>query len=429
MIKEATPLASMDMLFGESPALQAVTHNFMQAAGELELEHNIAVRLARPDKVIMVSLPVQMDDGHIRVFSGFRVQHNHALGPYKGGIRYHPDVDLGEVTALATQMTWKNGLMNLPLGGGKGAVRVDPHQLSENELQQLTRRYTAEIGPFIGPEVDIPAPDMGTNDLTMAWIMDTYSQHVGRCTPHVVTGKPVDVGGSVLRKEATGRGVVYCIEEAANEVGLKLDGATAVLHGFGNVGIHAAAELTRRRVRLTAVADVTGGYVREQGLDVDRMIEHTARHGTLEGFSGAERIPAADVLTIPCDILIPASIGQVITQTNAARVKCRILAEGANTPTLPEADAILEKNGVFIIPDTICNAGGVIVSYFEWVQGGINFFWTAEEIDTRLSNLIRAGYQRARDFSRQRRISTRTAALCVGIARVASSMRLRGLYA
>jgi len=428
-MKEATPVASIDMIFGESPALQAVMHNFMQAAKVLELEHNLAVRLARPDKVIMVSVPVQMDDGRIRVFTGFRVQHNHALGPYKGGIRYHPDVDVGEVTALATQMTWKNGLMNLPLGGAKGAVRVDPRQLSENERQQLTRRYTAEIAPFIGPEFDIPAPDMGTDELTMAWIMDTYSQHVGKFTPHVVTGKPVDVGGSVLRKEATGRGVVYCIEEAAREIGLKLDGATAVLHGFGNVGVHAATELARRNVRLTAVADITGGYVCERGLDVERLLAHLRRHGDLQDFPDAERVPAVDVPTIPCDILVPAATGGVITRTNAPRIKCRILAEGANTPTLPEADPILENNGVFVIPDTICNAGGVIVSYFEWVQGGINFFWSAAEIDTRLSDLIRAGYHRAREFAREHQTSTRTAALCVGIARVASSMRLRGLYA
>lgn len=422
------PVVALDMLFGESPALQRVLSNFNRAAQVLELEEDIAVRLRRPDKVLIVSVPVRMDDGSVDVFTGFRVQHNHALGPYKGGTRYHPDVDLGEVTALATQMTWKTAAMNLPLGGGKGAVRVDPYRLSEAEAQQLTRRYTAEISPIIGPEVDIPAPDMGTNERTMAWVMDTYTQRTGKFTPEIVTGKPVDVGGSVLRTEATGRGLVYTTEEAAQEIDLPLRNATVVLHGFGNVGSYAALEFVRRGAKVIAVADVSGGYVNQKGFDVKAMVAYIRENRTLQGFSEADHIAAEDVLTIPCDILAPAATGHVITRANADRIRCRILAEGANGPTMPEADEILERNGVFTVPDTICNAGGVTVSYFEWVQGGMNFFWSEEEIDARLSTIIRAGYRRAREFARERNVSMRIAALCVGIDRVATSMRLRGLY-
>jgi glutamate dehydrogenase (NAD(P)+) len=429
MLEQATPPPGTGLLFEDSPAYRRAIRNFELAASVLNLDPNTAGRLRRPEKILIVSVPVRMDDGSVKVFTGYRVQHNDSLGPYKGGIRYHPDVDVGEVCALAMQMSWKTAVMGLPLGGAKGGVRCDPLKLSYTELQNLTRRYTAEILPLIGPEVDIPAPDMGTNERTMAWIMDTYSQRSGRFCPEIVTGKPVDVGGSVLRTEATGRGVVYTTLEAAREIGLKLEGATVVLHGFGNVGVHAALEFVQRGARVIAVADVSGGYVNTAGIDVQRFAAWVAKNRSLEGIDGADRVAANDVLTIPCDILVPAATGHVITEHNARQVRCRILAEGANGPTTTEADPILIDNGVYIIPDIVCNAGGVIVSYFEWVQGGMNFFWREEEIDSRLQHVLRDGFLRVRSFARNANVPMRIAAMCVGISRIDRTMRLRGLYA
>lgn len=412
-----------------SPARRQAIEYFNQAAEILDLDPNTAKRLRRPEKIIIVSIPVRMDDGSVEVFNGYRVQHNDTCGPYKGGIRFHPEVDLGEVTALAMIMTWKCALMNLPLGGAKGGVEVDPMALSPNELQALTRRYTAELLAAIGPERDIPAPDMGTNEQIMSWIMDTYSQHAGVVTPEVVTGKPVELGGSALRKEATGRGVVYSIEEAAREQGLDLSKCTFVVHGFGNVGSVAAAELSSRGAKCVAVADVSGGYVNPKGIPVADLDAHLRSARTLAGFSGGDVIPPGDVLTVPCDILIPAATGQVITAKNAPKIHCKILAEGANAPTMPDADPILAASGVQVLPDILCNAGGVTVSYFEWVQGGMNFFWSEAEIDTRLSNLIKGAYARVRQFAKTRGVPDRLAAMCIGIARVDDVMRRRGLYA
>jgi glutamate dehydrogenase (NAD(P)+) len=419
-----------DLLFGESPALQRTVKNFDMAARVINLDAGIACRLRQPSSVLIVSCPILMDDGSIRVFTGFRVQHNHALGPYKGGIRYHPDVDLGEVTSLAMQMTWKCALMGLPLGGAKGAIKVDPYKLSDRENEQLTRRYTTEILPLIGPEVDIPAPDMGSNEQTMAWIMDTYSQRSGRFIPQIVTGKPVETGGSKLRKEATGRGVVYTTQEAADEMGLSLKGATVALHGFGNVGTYAAQLFVERGARVIAVADITGGYVNRRGFDIPKMLDHVEKHRSLAGceFEYEQRVAAEDVLTVPCDILVPAATGHVITADNASQVKCRIIAEGANGPTTTEADAILQRNGVFVIPDILCNAGGVIVSYAEWVQGGTYFFWDERQIDDLLQKTLREGYRRTREFAKQHKVPDRIASLCVAIDRVDRCMRLRGLY-
>jgi glutamate dehydrogenase (NAD(P)+) len=430
-VSASDPSLSGSMLFewDLSPARQRSLHNFRLAADVLKLDKNTTARLQRPEHIIIVALPIRMDNGDIQVFTGYRVQHNDSRGPYKGGIRYHPDVDLGEVTSLAMAMTWKTALMNLPLGGAKGGIQVDPLRLSRAERQGLTRRYTAEILPNIGPKKDIPAPDMGTNEQTMAWIMDTYSQHMGGYEPAIVTGKPVDFGGSAMRREATGRGVVYCIEEAAKEINLDLRGATFVTHGYGNVGSVAAIELVNRGATCVGLADVSGGYVNLDGIPMTKINEHLREAETFEGFNCGDRISANDVLTVPCDIVIPAAVGQVITEKNAPKMQCRILAEGANGPTMPEADPILLENGTYIIPDILCNAGGVTVSYFEWVQGGMGFFWSEQEIDERLSRLIKEAFHKVRHFSDERGISNRIAALATGIARVDRTMRWRGLYA
>jgi glutamate dehydrogenase (NAD(P)+) len=394
----------------ESPARQQSLENFVEAAEILELDENIATRLRRPEKIIIVSIPVRKDDSSVEVLTGYRVQHNDSRGPYKGGIRYHPRTDLGEIAGLAMQMT-------------------DPIRLSATELQNLTRRYTAELLTDIGPGKDIPAPDMGTNEQTMAWIMDTFSQHAGGSVPEVVTGKPADCGGSAMRREATGRGVVYCIEEAAEEIGLELKGATFAVHGFGNVGSVVAADLVARGAKCIAVADVSGGYVRPEGIDLAKIKQHLAEHRTLEGFNQGDRVEPEEVLVVPCDLLVPAATGQVITGDNAASVQCKILAEGANAPTMPEADRILLESDTLVIPDILCNAGGVTVSYFEWVQGGMRFFWSASEIDARLHTLMKGAYHEVRKLSGDRGLSRRMAALCLGITRVHETMRRRGLYA
>ncbi|GMU23035.1 MAG: glutamate dehydrogenase [Phycisphaerae bacterium] len=423
------PRNPIDLQWETSPARQQSLANFQEAAEVLRLDPNTSARLRRPERIIVVSVPARMDDGSVEVFTGYRVQHNDSCGPYKGGLRYHPSVDLGEVGALAMAMTWKCALMQLPLGGAKGGVQVDPLRLSRRELQNLTRRYTAELFSNIGPQKDIPAPDMGTNEQIMAWMMDTYSQHAGVITPAVVTGKPVEMSGSALRREATGRGVVYCIEEAAREIELDLRGCTFVVHGFGNVGSVAAAEMAARGARCVGVADVSGGYVNPEGIPLEDLRAHLAEHPTLEGFKNGDRGAPNDVLTTPCDVLIPAATGQVITAANAHSVQCRILAEGANAPTMPEADPILRKNNVFTIPDVLCNAGGVTVSYFEWVQSGMSFFWSEAEIDERLSKLMKGAFHRTRQFASSRGVPMRMAALCLGISRVDETMRRRGLYA
>ena len=413
----------------DSPVRRQTLENFRRAAELINLDRNVWTRMEMPEKILIVSVPVRMDDGRVEVFMGYRVQHNDSCGPYKGGIRYAPDLDLGEVCSLAMQMTWKTALIGLPLGGAKGGITVEPRNLSFREVQQLTRRYTSEIRQFIGPEVDIPAPDMGTNERHMAWIMDTYSAHRGHATPGVVTGKPVDVGGSLLRREATGKGVVYMVEEACTHLGLRLDQCTFAVQGFGNVGSVAAQELHRRGARCVGVADISGSLIDLAGLDVPAMLEHTARIGSLAGYAPSSRSDAGEVLRTPCDILIPAAQANVLTAGNVHEVRCRILAEGANSPTVPEADAVLERDGVFVIPDVLCNAGGVTVSYFEWVQGGMHFFWSADEIDQRLNQLLRAAFARVVREATDRKISTRLASLCLGISRVDRVMRARGLYA
>jgi glutamate dehydrogenase (NAD(P)+) len=412
-----------------SPASEMAVNQFDIAAEKLNLDPNVANRLKRPDRALIVSVPTRMDDGRVQVFTGYRVQHNDVLGPFKGGIRYHPDVNLGEVSALAMWMTWKCSLVGLPLGGSKGGIACDPSKLSRKELQRMTRRYTAEILNFIGPQVDIPAPDMGTNEQVMAWVMDTYSQHKGHAVPEVVTGKPVDIGGTLGRREATGRGVVYTIVEAAKLLGLELSRCTAAVQGFGNVGSIAAKELSALGVKIVGVGDRSGGIVNENGLSLEALFAHKEKHPDLEGFSGGDRVPGPQVLELRCDILVPAAIEMQITGENAPRLQCRIIAEGANGPTTPEADRILETREIFLIPDILANAGGVVVSYFEWVQGLQNFFWTEEEVNQKLRAILTQAFERVHHMSRKEKVSMRMAALMLGIERVARAMLLRGLYA
>jgi glutamate dehydrogenase (NAD(P)+) len=402
---------------------------FDVAASKLGIDPNVSARLRRPDRAMIVSVPTRMDDGRVQVFTGYRVQHNDVLGPFKGGIRYHPAVNLGEVSALAMWMTWKCSLVGLPLGGAKGGIACDPAHLSSSELQSMTRRFTAEILNIIGPEVDVPAPDMGTNEQVMAWIMDTYSQHKGHAVPEIVTGKPVAIGGTLGRREATGRGVVYMIIEAARYLGIDLSKCTAAVQGFGNVGSVAVKELANIGVKIIGVSDRTGGFVDTKGLPVDKLLEVANKNHSLEGCPYGDKTSNAEVLELKCDILVPAALEMQITEKNAARVHCRILAEGANGPTTPEADAILHDKGIFLIPDILANAGGVVVSYFEWVQDLQNFFWNEAEVSNKLREILVKAFQEVLAMSQKQSVSMRLAALMIGIDRVVRAMLWRGLYA
>jgi glutamate dehydrogenase (NAD(P)+) len=399
------------------------------AAAKLNVDANVASRLRRPDRALIVSVPIRMDDGKVQVFTGYRVQHNDVLGPFKGGIRYHPEVNLGEVSALAMWMTWKCSLVGLPLGGAKGGVTCDPVELSRQELQSMTRRYTAEILNFIGPEIDIPAPDLGTNEQVMAWVMDTFSQHKGHAVPEIVTGKPVDIGGTLGRREATGRGVVYTIIEAAKHLSIDLTRCTAVVQGFGNVGSVAVKELANIGVKIIGVADRTGGFYDPKGLPVQKLLELADKYHSLENCPYGQKISNAEVLELKCDILVPAALEMQITKENADRLQCRILAEGANGPTTLEADAVLKEKGVFLIPDILANAGGVVVSYFEWVQDLQNFFWTEQEVNQKLRDILVRAFREVLDMSQREKVDMRLAALMIGIERVERAMLWRGLYA
>jgi glutamate dehydrogenase (NAD(P)+) len=402
---------------------------FDRVANLLEIDLNDRDRLKYPKRALTVAVPVRLDDGRVEVFSGFRVQHHLSLGPTKGGMRYHPEVALGEVAALAMWMSWKCALTGLPYGGAKGGVACDPAKLSQHELERLTRRFTQEIIPFIGPQVDIPAPDVGTNEQTMAWMMDTYSIHAGHAVPAVVTGKPVNLGGSLGRREATGRGVAFLVGRAMDTLKLKPEGTTAVIQGFGNVGSVAAGTIARSGTRIIAVSDVSGGVYNQNGLDLNAIDDHLAKHRTLAGFPGGEPISQEDLLVLPCDILVPAALERQITEKNAGKLKCRILAEGANGPVTPEADAILEQRpDIFVIPDILCNAGGVVVSYFEWVQDLQSFFWDEAEVMGKLYRILETAFRQTVNTARDRNISMRTAALSLGIQRVYEAKKKRGLY-
>ena len=399
------------------------------AADKLAIDPNVARRLRRPDRALIVSVPTRMDDGGVKVFTGYRVQHNDVLGPFKGGIRYHPAVNLGEVSALAMWMTWKCSLVGLPLGGAKGGISCDPAELSRHELQSMTRRFTAEIINVIGPEVDVPAPDMGTGEQIMAWIMDTYSQHKGHAVPEIVTGKPVAIGGTLGRREATGRGVVYMIIEAAKHLNIDLSQCTAVVQGFGNVGSVAVKELANIGVKVIGVSDRTGGFVDLKGLPVEKLLELADKNHSLEGCPYGDKISNEQLLELKCDVLVPAALEMQITKANAAKIQCRILAEGANGPTTPDADTILRENGIFLIPDILANAGGVVVSYFEWVQDLQNFFWNEVEVNSKLREILVKSFHEVLTMSKKHRVEMRLAALMIGIDRVARAMLWRGLYA
>ncbi|MSQ06888.1 MAG: glutamate dehydrogenase [Dehalococcoidia bacterium] len=398
---------------------------FDQAAERLKLPDGMREMLRRPWRELRVQVPVRMDDGNVKVFTGYRVQHNAARGPYKGGVRYHPLADLEEVRALASLMTWKTALMDLPYGGSKGGVQVDPALLSNSELNRLTRRYTNAIQHLIAPNRDIPAPDLGTNAQTMAWMMDAYGAIHGY-TPAIVTGKPVELGGSLGRDAATGRGVSCILEQAAKDFGLDLSKTRVVVQGFGNVGSWTARLLHEMGCRIVAVSDVQGGVRNARGLDIPTLFEHHRRAGGFEGFPGTEAVTNEELLELECDVLIPAAIDNVITGRNAPRIKTRLLLEAANHPTTPEADAIFNDRGIPVLPDILCNAGGVTVSYFEWTQNLQEFKWEEERVNTELRKMMTRAYQSVYQRATAEGITYRQAAFEIGVQRVARAVELRG---
>lgn len=402
---------------------------FDQAAEAMGLDTNLRERLKLPQRSLVVSIPVRMDDGRVEVFTGYRVQHDSSRGPSKGGIRYHPDVNLGEVAALAMWMTWKCALVDLPYGGAKGGVAVDPKHLSRAELQRLTRRYAAEIFPLIGPNQDVPAPDVGTDAQVMAWIMDTYSQQTGYSVPGVVTGKPLSIGGSLGREDATGRGVVCVSLEALRHLKLDIRDSTVAIQGFGNVGSHTARIMQESGARVVAVSDVQGGIYNAKGLDIPSLLTRYQETGRSFKDTGlGDCLSNDELLQLDCTVLVPAALSEQITEHNAAKLRCGILAEGANGPTTLEADRIIQDKGIFVIPDILANSGGVIVSYFEWVQDAQRFFWSAKDIQDRLQSLMTAAFHRTIEFAASRRTSMRMAALMSGIDKVAQAHIQRGLY-
>lgn len=411
-----------------TPVYRMALSQFEEAADLLNLDNNLRERFKTPQRALFVSIPVRMDDGSVRSFHGYRVQHDSSLGPSKGGIRYHPSVNMGEIAALAMWMTWKCALVGLPYGGAKGGVCCDPKSLSRAELQRLTRRYTTEILPLIGPDHDIPAPDIGTDQQIMAWMMDTYSQQKGFSVPAVVTGKPLCIGGSLGREEATGRGVVYTILEALNYLGIEIRNTTSAIQGFGNVGSNAARILYEMGSKVIAVSDSRGGVYNKKGLLIPDVIKYKTENDTLQGYPESEPITNRELLETECTILLPAALSEQITGENAGRLRCRILAEGANGPTTLEADKILQDKGVFIIPDILANAGGVIVSYFEWVQDLQKYFWGEKEINERLYGIITNAFKRTLQLSLSKKVSMRMGALMLGIEKIAEAHLARGLY-
>lgn len=399
------------------------------AADHLGLDNGIRKILRTSSKEITVHIPVQLDDGRLEVFTGYRVLHSVARGPGKGGIRFAPDVTLDEVRALAAAMTWKCAVVNLPFGGAKGGVICNPPILSQGELERITRRYTAEILPFLGPERDVPAPDMNTNDRTMAWIMDTYSMHVGCTVTAVVTGKPLDLGGSRGRREATGRGCMIVTQEALRHLGLKQEGARVVVQGFGNVGGTAAKLMSQAGFKVISIIEIDGAVYNPNGLDVEALWKHRAETGSITNFPGGENIDQEEALFLECEVLVPAARENVITSMNAAGIRARIICEGANGPTTPAADEILQEKKIFLIPDILANAGGVTVSYFEWVQDRQGFFWNEDVINQRLKEVMVENFKRVVDSAEKHGVNNRIAANILALERVAFAIKLRGIYA
>lgn len=408
----------------------AMLQEFEEAARILNLDPGIWKILTKPKRQVIVACPIQMDNGSIEVFTGYRVQYNITLGPAKGGIRYHPGVTLDEVTALAAWMTWKCAVAQLPFGGGKGGIICDPTTMSRREIEALTRRYTAEIVDLIGPEKDIPAPDVNTNEQVMAWVMDTYSMHVGHTATAVVTGKPVEMGGSLGRREATGRGVMIVAREAAKHLGFELKGATAAVQGFGNVGSVAAELLVEQGAKIVAVTDWKGGVQNAKGLDIPALLQYVRAHGnTVDGFPEGEPIDNASMFAMPIDVLVPAALENQITEENAGQIKAKLVVEGANGPTTPEGNNMLHERGVFVVPDILANAGGVTTSYFEWVQDRHGYFWNENEVNARLEAKMVQAFDAVRFTAEKYTVDMRTAAYIVAINRVATVTKMRGMYA
>ncbi len=402
---------------------------FDLAAQKLNLDEGLWKILRYPNREIIVHIPVSMDDGRLEVFTGFRVQHSIARGPAKGGVRYSPDVTLEEVRALAAWMTWKCAVVNIPFGGAKGGVICDPKKMSMGELERMTRRYTAELMEFIGPEKDVPAPDMNTNEQVMAWMMDTYSMHMRQTVTAVVTGKPIDMGGSRGRREATGRGIMIVCDEALKKLNMNRDETRVIVQGFGNVGSNAANLMYQHGYKIIGIAEWDGGLYNPKGIEIDQLVEYRQRNGTVVGFPGAEKHDSADLLTTDCDLLLPAATENVITTHNAADIKAKILAEGANGPTTAAADDILAEKKVFVIPDILCNAGGVTTSYFEWVQDRQGYFWKESVVNEQLEHIMRSSFEDVVAYADTHSVNNRIAAYMLAINRVAYTIRQRGIYA
>jgi len=418
-----------DHMEWDSPMYREAVAQFEHVATVMNLDDNIRERLKNPQRAMVVTFPYRRDDySEVETAFGYRVQHLLTMGPTKGGIRYAEDVNLGEIAALAMLMTWKCAIVGLPFGGAKGGVRINPHEWSRAELQRVTRRYTAEIIDIIGPQKDIPAPDMGTNEQVMAWMMDTYSQHQGHAVPAVVTGKPPELGGSIARREATGRGVISLLPASAAQRGVKVDGARVVIQGFGNVGIYAAVAAAELGCRIIAVSDITGAIYNGNGLEIGKLRTYADEHKGVKGFSGAEDITPEEMFGIESDVLIPAAIGNAIRGDNVGSISTKVILEGANNPITLEADRILRDSGVFIVPDVLANAGGVTASYFEWVQDLQNYFWSENEIVGRLREIMTRAFEEVLDIATKEKVDMRTAALMKGIRRVTKAKLARGVY-
>ena len=418
-----------DRFLDEENPFEAMMSRFDKAAELLDLEPGLYKVLRQAEKQVIVSIPVMKDNGEVEVYEGYRVQYNTSRGPAKGGIRFDLQVTLEEVKALAAWMTWKCAVVNIPFGGAKGGVRCDPQAMSAAELEKLTRRYTSGIINMLGPDSDVPAPDVNTNERVMAWVMDTYSMHVGHTVTAVVTGKPVELGGSLGRREATGRGCMIVTKEALKHLGMPVKGTTVAIQGFGNVGSVAAQLLGCEGCKIVAIGDRSASLYNANGIDIDDAIAYVKKHRSLQGYDKADAISGAELLTLDVDVLLPAALENVITTKNARDIKARIICEGANGPTTAAADSILDENGIFVIPDILANAGGVTVSYFEWVQDRGGYFWPEDLVNERLETIMKRSFQDVLDLSRQRRVNMRTASYMLSISRVASVHRLRGIYA